>query len=302
MTQARDPLLETKLHVPRAARVIVPRQRLREKLGAGAGSALTLVSAPAGFGKTTLLTEWIAALPRDGPSVGWLSLDEADNDPSLFWKYFVAALRSVAGEDVGAGALLLLESSQTPVDAMLRTLINDLCGLPGDVILVLDDYHVIEAREVHDGVVFLLDHLPAHVHVVIASRADPPFSLARWRGDGELTEIRAADLRFTPDETATYLDGTVGDALTAQDVATLDQRTEGWVAALQLAALSMQGRDDLRSFIEGFAGDDRYIVDYLVEEVMQRQPDEVRCGHRSGERRSHSRDVGAREPVPRPAG
>jgi LuxR family transcriptional regulator, maltose regulon positive regulatory protein len=276
MTEVRDPLLETKLHVPRGARGLVPRQRLRERLSAGAGSALTLISAPAGFGKTTLLTEWLAAVPREGPAAGWLSLDEADNDPSLFWKYVVAALRSVAGREVGAAALSLLESSQAPIDAVLTALVNDLVAVSEDVILVLDDYHVIEAPEVHDGVVFLLEHLPPRLHVVIASRADPPFSLARWRGIGGLIEIRAADLRFTAEESATYLDGTVGGGLTAQDVATLDQRTEGWIAALQLAALSMQGRDDLPSFIAGFAGDDRYIVDYLVEEVLQRLSEDVR--------------------------
>src|SRR5207249_1942759 len=276
MTQVRDPLLETKLHVPKGARGLVPRQRLRERLSAGPGSALTLISAPAGFGKTTLLTEWLAAVPGEGPAAWWLSLDEADNDPSLFWKYVVAALRSVAGKEVGVGALSLLESSQAPIDAVLTALINDLFAVSDDVILVLDDYHVIEAPEVHDGVVFLLEHLPPRMHVVIASRADPPFSLARWRGVGGLTEIRAADLRFTAEESATYLDGAVGGVLTAQDVATLDQRTEGWIAALQLAALSMQGRDDLRSFIAGFAGDDRYIVDYLVEEVLQRQSEDVR--------------------------
>jgi LuxR family maltose regulon positive regulatory protein len=276
MAQVRDPLLETKLHVPRAGRGLVPRQRLRERLSAGAGSALTLISAPAGFGKTTLLTEWLAGVPGERCAAGWLSLDEADNDPSLFWKYVVAALRSVAGEKVGVGALTLLESSQAPIDAVLTALINDLFAVSDDVVLVLDDYHVIEAPEVHDGVVFLLEHLPPRMHVVIASRSDPPFSLARWRGVGGLTEIRAADLRFTPEESATYLDGTVGGVLTAQDVATLDQRTEGWIAALQLAALSMQGRDDLQSFIAGFAGDDRYIVDYLVEEVLQRQSEDVR--------------------------
>jgi LuxR family maltose regulon positive regulatory protein len=276
MAQVRDPLLETKLHVPRGGRGLVPRQRLRERLSAGAGSALTLISAPAGFGKTTLLTEWLAAGPGKGPAAAWLSLDEADNDPSLFWKYVVAALRSVAGKEVGVGALSLLESSQAPIDAVLTALINDLFAVSDDVILVLDDYHVIEAPEVHDGVVFLLEHLPPRLHVVIASRADPPFSLARWRGVGGLTEIRAADLRFTAEESATYLDGAVGGVLTAQDVAALDQRTEGWIAALQLAALSMQGRDDLQSFIAGFAGDDRYIVDYLVEEVLQRQSEDVR--------------------------
>ena len=194
----------------------------------------------------------------------------------MFWKYVVAALRSVAGKEVGVGALSLLESSQAPIGAVLTALINDLFAVSDDVILVLDDYHVIEAPEVHDGVVFLLEHLPPRMHLIIASRADPPFSLARWRGVGGLTEIRAAGLRFTPEESATYLDGTVGGGLTAQDVATLDQRTEGWIAALQLAALSMQGRDDPASFIAGFAGDDRYIVDYLVEEVLQRQSEDVR--------------------------
>ena len=270
------PLLEAKLHVPRGARDLVPRPRLRERLSAGARSALTLISAPAGFGKTTLLTEWLAAAPSDGPLAAWLSLDEADNDPALFWTYVVAALRSVAGREVGAGALALLESSQAPTEAVITTLVNDLFAVPGDVVLVLDDYQVIEARNVHDGVAFLLEHLPPQVHLIIASRADPPFSLARWRGDGRLTEIRAADLRFTPEESATYLDGTIGGVLTTQDVATLDQRTEGWIAALQLAALSMQGRDDPASFIAGFAGDDRYIVDYLAEEVLQRQPEDVR--------------------------
>jgi LuxR family maltose regulon positive regulatory protein len=141
---------------------------------------------------------------------------------------------------------------------------------------VLDDYHAVEAREVHEGLVFLLEHLPPRMHVIIASRSDPPFSLARWRGDGGLTEIRAADLRFTTEEAAAYLDGTVGDVLSAQDVASLEQRTEGWIAALQLAALSMQGRDDPSAFIAGFAGDDRYIVDYLAEEVLQRQSEDVR--------------------------
>jgi len=160
MAQVRDLLLESKLHVPKGARGLVPRQRLRERLSAGPGSALTLISAPAGFGKTTLLTEWLAAVPGEGPAAGWLSLDEADNDPSLFWTYVVAALRSVAGREVGVGALSLLESSQAPIDAVLTALINDLFAVSDDVILVLDDYHVIEAREVHDGVVFLLEHLP----------------------------------------------------------------------------------------------------------------------------------------------
>jgi LuxR family maltose regulon positive regulatory protein len=269
-------LLETKLHVPTGTRGLVPRPRLGARLSAGAGSALTVVSAPAGFGKTTLIAEWLVANSSDRPTAAWLSLDETDNNPALFWTYIVAALRSVAGEKFGAGALALLEASQAPIDAVLTTLINDLFALQEDVILVLDDYHVIDAPEVHTGVVFLMEHLPPQMHLVIASRSDPPFSLARWRADGGLTEIRAADLRFTPEESAAYFDGSIGSVLTTEDVATLGERTEGWIAALQLAALSMKGRDDLSSFIAGFAGDDRYIVDYLAEEVLQRQPEEIR--------------------------
>ena len=269
------PLLETKLHVPRGRRGLVARPRLRERLSRGAESALTLVSAPAGFGKTTLLTEWLASYGADGRSAAWLSLDQRDNDAALFWSYFVAALQT-ASPEVGAGALSLLQSPQTPIESVLATLLNDLSASSDDVVLVLDDYHVIDARDVQDGMAFLLEHLPPQMHLVIASRADPALPLSRLRASGELVEIRAADLRFTPDEAAEYLNQKMGLVLTAQDVAALEGRTEGWIAALQLAALSLQGRDDIAGFIAGFAGDDRYIVDYLVEEVLQRQPESVR--------------------------
>src|SRR3954451_5888223 len=269
------PLLETKLHVPRGRRGLVARPRLSERLSRGAESTLTLVSAPAGFGKTTLLAEWLAGAPAEGRSAAWLSLDRRDNDPAVFWSYLVGALQA-ASPGVGAGALLLLQSSQTPIEAVLATLLNDLSASSDDVVLVLDDYHVIDARDVQDGMAFLLEHLPPQMHLVIASRADPTLPLSRLRGRGELVEIRAADLRFTPDEAAAYLNEVMGLVLTAQDVAALEGRTEGWVAALQLAALSMQGRADIAGFIAGFAGDDRYIIDYLGEEVLQRQPDNVR--------------------------
>ena len=269
------PLLETKFRVPRQRHGSVPRPRLVEHLGRGDESALTLVSAPAGFGKTTLLTEWLAAAPPDGRSVAWLSLDQRDNDPARFWAYLVAALQRVA-TGIGAGALSLLQSPQSPMETVLGSLLNDLHAVPDDVVLVLDDCHVIEAREVQHGMAFLLEHLPPQVHLVIAGRADPALPLARLRARGELVEVRAADLRFTPDEAATYLNEVMGLELTAQDVAALEGRTEGWIAALQLAALSMQGRDDIAGFIAGFAGDDRYIVDYLLEEVLQRQPEHVR--------------------------
>ncbi|MFI5099520.1 MAG: AAA family ATPase, partial [Actinomycetes bacterium] len=274
MSSHAGPLLATKLHVPRLRRGLVARPRLSEHLSRGTESALTLVSAPAGFGKTTLLTEWLAAVAADGWSVAWLSLDQRDNDPPLFWTYLVTALKT-AEPEVGAGALALLQPPLAPIDAVLATLLNDLQAVSNDVVLVLDDYHLIDAREVHEGMAFLLEHLPPHVHLVLAGRTDPTLPLPRLRARGELVEIRAADLRFTPEEAAAYLNEGMGLALTAQDVAALEERTEGWIAALQLAALSMQGRDDIAAFIAGFAGDDRYIVDYLAEEVLQRQPERV---------------------------
>jgi LuxR family maltose regulon positive regulatory protein len=267
------------LYIPQPPRGLVLRPRLSERLDRGAASKLVLVSAPAGFGKTTLLTEWLAAGPA-GPGgerlAAWLSLDRGDNDPASFWAYVIAALRTVASE-VGEGALALLDAPQpAPIEVVLTTLLNDLGAVAGEIVLVLDDYHVIEGREVQGGMAFLLDHLPPGLHVVIASRADPVLPLARLRARGELAEIRAAQLRFTAEEAAAYLTG-MGLALTARDVAALEGRTEGWIAALQLAALSMQGRDDVASFIAGFAGDDRYVVDYLAEEVLARQSDRVQA-------------------------
>jgi LuxR family maltose regulon positive regulatory protein len=258
------PLLETKLHVP-GHRALVARPRLTERLDRGAESALTLVSAPAGFGKTTVLAEWLAG----GRTAAWVSLDARDNDPAVFWTYVVAAVRSVA-PGIGSAAL------DQPIETVLAALLNDVAAGADDIVLVLDDYHLIEAREIQAGMAFLLQHRPPQLHLVIAGRADPALSLARLRGRGELVEIRAADLRFRPEEAAAYLTEVMGLDLTAADVAALEARTEGWIAALQLAALSMQGRGDVAGFIAGFAGDDRYIVDYLIEEVLQRQPVEVR--------------------------
>jgi LuxR family maltose regulon positive regulatory protein len=271
-----SPLLETKLYVPKLRRSLVARPRLSERLSRGAESKLTLISAPAGFGKTTLLAEWLAAAPADARSTAWLSLDQGDNQPASFWTYLITALQTMT-PGVGAGALSLLqEPPPPPIEALLATLLNELSGVPNDIVVVLDDYHVVDAPDVQDGMAFLLEHLPPRIHLVIATRADPALPLARLRARGELVEIRAADLRFSPDEAAAYLNGVMGLALTARDVAALEGRTEGWIAALQLAALSMQGRDDVAGFIAGFAGDDRYIVDYLVEEVLQRQPEGVR--------------------------
>jgi LuxR family transcriptional regulator, maltose regulon positive regulatory protein len=273
-------LLETKFYVPRSRRALVTRRRLSERLDRGTAWKLLLVSAPAGFGKTTLLSEWLAAgpaAPADERLAAWLSLDRGDNDPASFWTYVIAALRAVAS-GVGESALALLHASPTPpIETVLTVLLNDLGAITGGIVLVLDDYHVIDAREVQDGMAFLLDHLPPQLHMVIAGRADPALPLARLRARGELAEIRAADLRFTADEAAAYLNQMMGLQLTADDVAALEGRTEGWIAALQLAALSMQGRDDVAGFIAGFAGDDRYVVDYLAEEVLQRQPGRVQA-------------------------
>ena len=271
-----SPLLETKLYIPRLRRGVVARPRLIERLAHGADSKLTLISAPAGFGKTTLLAEWLASGPAGGRSVAWLSLDPGDNHATLFWTYLIAALGTVA-PGIGEGALHLLQSPQPPpIEGALATLLNELNAVPGDIVLVLNDYHAADAHDIQDGMAFFLEHLPPQVHLVITSRADPALPLARLRARGELVEIRAADLRFTPDEAAAYLNDEMGLELTARDVAALEGRTEGWIAALQLAALSIQGRDDAAGFIAGFAGDDRYIVDYLVEEVLHRQSDSVR--------------------------
>jgi LuxR family transcriptional regulator, maltose regulon positive regulatory protein len=269
------PVLETKLHLPTWRKGLIARPRLLERLNRGAGAKLTLVSAPAGFGKTTLLGSWLASgLDRELPAA-WLSLDQSDNHPPGFWTYVIAALQRVA-PGVGAESLVLLDASESAIEPVLGVLLNDLSALAREVVLVLDDYHLIDAREIHDQLVFLLEHLPPQLHLVIASRADPALPLARLRVRGDLVELRAADLRFTADEAAAYLDEAMGLSLSADDVAALEERTEGWIAALQLAALSMQGRDDVAGFIAGFAGDDRYIVDYLVEEVLERQPEEVR--------------------------
>jgi len=258
------PLLATKLAPPRRRRGTIERRRLTDR-ASGELPALVLVSAPAGFGKTTFLTELLDAEPEQ--RTAWLSLDPGDNDPAVFWAYLAAAVHG-AGDDRTAEGVA--------PDAAVASLLNDLAARADDLVLVLDDYHVIEAPEIHEALTFLVEHLPAHAHLVLASRSDPPLPLARLRARGDLLEVRAADLRFTPEEAATYFDESAGLALTPAQVIALEDRTEGWAAALQLAALSMQGRDDPAAFIAAFAGDDRFVVDYLAEEVLERQPPEVR--------------------------
>ena len=269
-------LLATKLYMPKWRSGLVSRPRLIAQLRQEAERKLTLVTAPAGFGKTTLLAEWLAATSGSEPSAGWVSLDPGDNDPGIFWAYVIAAVDRVR-TGIGANALALLESARPPgIEAILATLINDIAGDEHEIALVLDDVHVIDAQPIHEAIAYLVDHLPPNLRLVIASRSDPVLPLSRLRARGELTELRAVDLRFTPDEAAAFLNGMMGLDLSSDDVAALEARTEGWIAGLQLAALSMRGRADVSEFIAEFAGDDRYIVDYLVEEVLRRQPESVR--------------------------
>src|SRR3954451_2106893 len=269
-------LLATKLHVPVSRNQLVSRPRLLDRLGPL--RALTLVSAPAGFGKTTLLAEWMAHNGRCEPDVrvAWLSLDDGDNDPSRFLAYVVAALQTL-DPGVGNQALSLLDDAPAlPVDVVLTALINNAAWASGRIVLVLDDYHVIDAPPVHQAVGFLLDHLPPQLHLAIASRSDPPLPLARLRSRGELTELRAADLRFTREEAVDFLNRAMGLGLSTDEIEALETRTEGWIAGLQLAALSLRQHEDVAGFISTFSGSHRFVIDYLVEEVLQRKPDDVR--------------------------
>ena len=267
------PVLATKLHTPVPRTKVILRPRLIERLNEGLGRKLTLVSAPVGFGKTTLVSEWVTGCDRP---TAWVSLDEGDNEPARFLTLLVAALRTIE-ESIGGSAVSALESRQPPsTESILTTLINEISALPNKFILVLDDYHVISANAIDEALIFLLEHLPSQMHLVIATRENPQLPLGRLRARGHLTECRATDLRFTQAEAAAFLNQMMSLRLTADEITALETRTEGWIAGLQLAALSMQGREDIPAFIRAFAGDHRYIVDYLVEEVLQRQPDPVR--------------------------
>ncbi|MBN9389047.1 MAG: helix-turn-helix transcriptional regulator [Chloroflexi bacterium] len=269
------PILATKLYIPPQPIKAVSRPRLIERLNQGLqrNARLTLVSAQAGSGKTTLVTEWLAVCGR--PSA-WLSLDEGDSDPIRFLVYLVAALQRVAPK-IGEGVMEVLQSSQPPpVETVLTGLLNEISGLPEKFFLVLDDYHVIEGSEVDKALTFLLDHLPPQMHLIITTREDPQLPLPRLRVRGQLVEVRAIDLRFSINEAAEFLNEVMGLDLSAENLATLEDRTEGWIAGLQLAALSMQGQQDVAGFIRAFAGDHRYIVDYLMEEVLQHLPPHVR--------------------------
>jgi LuxR family transcriptional regulator, maltose regulon positive regulatory protein len=268
-------LLTTKLYIPQAHPNLVPRPRLSERLEEGMRRKLTLISAPAGFGKTTLLSEWRMMHSGDEYPVSWISLDEGDSDLARFLSYFVAALQTIS-EGIGEAALASLRSPQPPpIESVLTALINEVAAIPNDFALVLDDYHLIEAEPIHSAIAFLLEHLPPRMHLVIASRTEPPLPLSRLRARNQLTELRATDLRFTTGETAAFLEGLMGLELSAEDIEALERRTEGWIVGLQLAALSMQSREDTSGFIEAFTGTNRYVLDYLADEVLQMQPEQV---------------------------
>lgn len=271
------PLLATKLYLPRPRGRIVDRPRLLLRLDACQHNPLTLIAAPAGFGKTTLLAAWIhqpTATPR---RVAWLALNTSDSDPTQFLRYLISALQTLASE-IGATVLPLLRSAQPPpLQPLLALLVNDLSQAPEGSLLVLDDYHVIESPAVHEMLTFLLDHLPPQLHLVIASRVNPPLPLARMRVRGQLGELRATDLRFTTDEAASFLHEVMGLPLSATDVAAVEARTEGWIAGLQLAALSLQELppEQISAFIDSFTGSHRFVVDYLVDEVLAGQPQHI---------------------------
>jgi LuxR family maltose regulon positive regulatory protein len=271
------PLLATKLFAPSPRPGLVLRQRLLDRLEVGLRGPLTLLVAPAGWGKTTVLSTWCGSACPPARSVAWVALDVGDNDPVRFWTYVLTALeRERPG--LAAGALTSLRGSRPPLmEAALTALLNALAATPEDVILVLDDFHVIQAEAVHVGLTFLLERLPLQFHLLIANREDPPFPLARRRAQGGVAEIRVADLRFTPEETAEFLATRLGASLSSEDVAALEARSEGWIAALQLAALSLRDRSpqEVESFIAAFTGSNRYVVDYLTEEVLTRQPPET---------------------------
>jgi LuxR family maltose regulon positive regulatory protein len=273
------PVLATKLFIPPLRRELVVRQRLIDQLNVGVLRKLILISASAGFGKTMLVSEWIASC---GQPVAWLSLDEEDNDPTRFLTYLVAALQTIAA-NIGAGVLGALQSPQPPsIESILTALINEITTIPDDFILVLDDYHIIDSKPVDNALAFLLEHLPPQMHLVITTREDPDLPMARLRARGQLTELRAADLRFTPTEAAEFLNQAMSLQLSTEDIAALEARTEGWITGLQLAALalqgslSMQGHPDASRFIRSFTGSHRFVLDYLVEEVLQRQPEHIR--------------------------
>ena len=263
-----EELLSTKLFIPSIRSELVSRPRLTEKLNEGVGRKLTLVSAPAGFGKTTLISEWVAECEY---SVAWLSLDQGDSDLIRFLTYLIAALQKIV-PNLASGTLNVLQSPQPPpTETTLTSLINAVAALPKKIILVLDDYHLIEIQPIHDALDFILENLPPQMLLVVATREDPPIPLSRLRARGQMTELRAVDLRFTSSEATEFLNQVMGLDISTENIAALETRTEGWIAGLQLAALSMQGRENITNFIKSFTGSHRLVLDYLIEEALDQQ-------------------------------
>ncbi|MBC7810768.1 MAG: AAA family ATPase, partial [Burkholderiales bacterium] len=266
-------LLQTKLAMPAARVDRVARPRLAQQLDAGLECPLILICAPAGFGKTSLIADWYEQADRLDFPLAWLSLDGDDNDPVRFLTYLISALKKV-GDFQNDDLLSLLQSAQSPtLKNILTTMIRRLEDLPKRFVLVLDDYHQITSPAVYEALVFLLEHLPSQMRLVITSREDPPLPLSRLRARGQLAEIRAGDLRFTPEEAAQFMWQMLGIELSSKQILDLDRRTEGWIVGLQLAALAMKDRKDVASFISAFTGSHRYILDYLTDEVLSRQPE-----------------------------
>jgi len=276
-----SPLLRTKLFVPANRPKLVSRPLLIGRLNQGLHTKLALISAPAGFGKTTLAADWLHAQEaHPSPSFvrAWLSLDADDNDPVRFLTYLIASLNHIQGmkTDIGTGALQMIQTPQPPpLETIISTVINEITLATEKIVLVLDDYHLIDAPQVHESLNFLIENLPPQLHLVITTREDPPIHLARLRVGGQLNELRALDLRFTIDETANFVNQVMGLNLSAADISALESRTEGWIAGLQMAAISMQGSQDVEGFIRSFTGSHRYILDYLIEEVLEHQPESL---------------------------
>ena len=267
-----EQLLTTKLYIPPTRPNLVPRPNLIEQLNQGVKGKLVLISAPAGFGKTTLLSDWVGE--SDLPAA-WLSLDKGDNEHSQFLIYFIAALQTI-DDSLGKTTQAILQSPQAPpVESMLTALINEIAGLPQDFVMILDDYHVIENLAIHETLTFLLEHLPPLIHLVISSRSDPFLPLSRLRARSEMTELRTEDLRFSTREAAVFLNQVMGLSLSETDVLSLESRTEGWIAGLQLAAISLQGKEDTSELIRSFSGSHRIILDYLIDEVLEQQTENI---------------------------
>jgi LuxR family transcriptional regulator, maltose regulon positive regulatory protein len=274
-----DILLKTKFYFPTIRPELVPRKRLIDQLNEGVHRKLTFISTPAGYGKTTLVAEWLSKLLSEGTNgklnrIAWLSLDEGDNDLVRFLTYIIAALNQIeeSGSEFGKTALGMIQSPQSPPTEMILTsLINEMAAIPFKVFLVLDDYHLVEEASIHNALTFLLNQLPPTLHLAIVTREDPPVPLARYRVQDQITELRAADLRFTEAEATSFLNEIMGFQLSEEDIKALEKRTEGWIASLQLAAISMQGQDDVTAFIDTFTGSHRLVLDYLIEEVLEQQ-------------------------------